>query len=162
MQAMPQRKNSYEPYEPHGPYKPPEISWHIILVIVLLIGLPVLIKGKNFTETGQTVPQKREIIENNDLNNIKMDMDVTYNDNSSRMYVTTIYRNEGLTTAYGIQPVIDLLNSNDEILQEENGEWITAILPNQETTQTILIDLKVTRAEIARIYQEIHYKQAHS
>ena len=149
----------------HGtPFKlPSEIPWSAIgffaMIIVVLGAMQSHhnARTRNVVKVTPQAPQRQETQDANGINNVRMSMSTTYSYDFKQVFVTTTYRNEGLTAAYGIQPVISLRNAEGETLQEQEEEVIATILPDQEIERTAVINITVDKSEIASVHQEIHY-----
>ncbi len=81
-----------------------------------------------------------------------------YTSDNSKVYVTCVYTNEGLTSVFSVQTTIDLLGENDYKLQSVTPDEIGQIGPKETKEVTTAIEIEPQNiGKIKRIEGHVEY-----
>ncbi len=81
-----------------------------------------------------------------------------YTSDNSKVYVTCVYTNEGLTSVFSVQTTIDLVGENDYNLQSATPDEIGQIGPKETKEVTTAIEIEPQNiGKIKRIEAHVEY-----
>ena len=131
-------------------------------IILFIVAIPHLLTylSRNQTQHDQIPVVSSDTEPAQNLKDVVMSMEPTFNADRTQLFITSTYTNRGATTVYSLVPSFKITDSEGALIAEREGEYIIAIPPSGQVEQTVRIEFEAPVAGV-HIEQRIEYRKVH-